>query len=113
MPKTAAFEVAATVLPVLFLALVYQDRTWEREDNIGRSGVALFATRVALLVVLSASESVALRVVGTDDPTQFQWALVALGLSLSVALIAQTVLRQAFKQQHDDFPDWMRQHKEL
>ncbi len=109
---TLFYEVAATLLPVLFLVLSFEQRVWTQRYKQGdptfvpapqapsNPWVSL-VVRFVLLAYLLAAESVAVRSTATGGGTDVAFAVVVGGIILSLALIGSLIIEEALTSRAD------------
>lgn len=103
------FAVAAQVLPVLALALIYEDRLFEHEpeEYLDPSGGKSFFWRLLLVALLAASESFSLGVLISGDTSKFATYFVSFGIVIALAMVTAGPTERSVKAHLDRMPGWV------
>lgn len=111
------YAAAAQVLPILFIALIFEQRILDlegerRERLVPPPGgpTRRLVIRLIVSAFLVLAESVALRVLITANSTGMAGLIVVAGLALSLVLLAGLPIERLIKRHLDDLPPWVRAH---
>jgi hypothetical protein len=119
MPDLAFYDKAAEVLPVLYLALVFESRIFRRRRS-GRSAEAkqrqgrwrIEVAVVAIVVFLLLGEVVALRVLATREASELQRQLVGAALAMAFGLLAYRTVADVLWERRRELSGWTREHRQ-
>jgi hypothetical protein len=101
--KPEFFEISAQLIPVLFLAMVVEDKLQPDEKD----GARLRVLRSFALVVLAGTEAACLAVIaGAVDGSDGAGKETALGMLLAGLLIVSTVIGREFKASRSRTEEW-------
>ena len=110
-PDVTFYQAAATVLAVLYLALVYQARAFESRKPQKRLKTRDVIATLAIVVILLGGEAVALRVLVTHDPSGLQKLAVVAAISLALGLLASLTVGELDDERREDLPGWATGHR--
>ncbi len=86
----AYYSVTATIIPVLFLALIYQ--TKNLQEHLKKSGHAAATYALTYVLVAVAGETASLHVLATRNPTEKANSVILYSLVLLGGLVASAPL---------------------
>lgn len=121
MPDVAFYDKAAEVLPVLYLALVFESRLFRprRRDREALTKEAQSPSRltlevavVAIVVLLLSGEVIALRVLATRNASELQRHLVVGALSIALGLLAYRTVADVLWERRRELSRWTRVHRQ-